>query len=246
MEPSEYANIARHEGQHWWYVGMRRLSLALLEQAYGDRDDLRVLDAGCGVGGMAAALGRFGLVVGVDYSPLAMHYARRNHPIALGQANVLSLPFPDATFDLVTSFDVLYHRSVSDANQALREAQRVLRPGGRLLVRVPAYDWLRGRHDTLVHTERRFTARRLGQLLRAHGFTIERLSYANMLLLAPAVVQRASERALGAGSEARSDIAELPDPLNRLLTGVLAAEARRLRRGNLPAGLSVMALARKP
>lgn len=245
MEPSEYANIAHHDGRHWWYVGMRRLSLALLEEAYGDRRDLRILDAGCGVGGMARALSRFGRVTAVDYAPLAMHFAQQGSPLALSQANVLALPFPAATFDLVTSFDVLYHRSVDDAAQALRETRRVLRPGGRFLVRVPAYDWLRGRHDTAVHTERRYTAGGLAGLLAAAGFAVERLTYANTVLLPLAVAQRTAERLSRAGAMPQSGVSEVPGWLNTVFGGVLSAETRWLRTRSLPAGLSVVALARR-
>lgn len=245
MDPSEYANIAQHDGRHWWYTGMRQLSLALLEETYGDRRDLRILDAGCGVGGMAVALGRFGHVTAVDYAAIALHYAHQRHPRGLGQANVLALPFPAATFDLVTSFDVLYHQSVNNTVHALRETGRVLRPGGRFLVRVPAYDWLRGRHDIAVHTRRRYTARGLGERLVAAGFTVERLTYANMTLLPLVIAQRTAERLLPAADAPRSDVAELPGPLNSLLAGILSVETRWLRSRALPAGLSVVALARK-
>jgi SAM-dependent methyltransferase len=142
------------EDRHWWYVGMKQITVTLVSYFYPDRRDLAILDAGCGTGATTKALGAFGTVTGCDLSALALHYCRKRGLAHLGQASIVSLPFPDNSFDLVTSFDVLYHRAVADYSQALEEFYRVLRPGGLVLLRLPAYDWLRGRHDEAIHTSR--------------------------------------------------------------------------------------------
>lgn len=245
MDPAEYRTIYAVEDRHWWYAGMRQITLALLEGTYGRRDDLRILDAGSGTGAAMGYLSRFGPVTGIDISPLALAFCRERSPARLGQASVTALPFAASSFDLVTSFDVLYHRAVGDPRAALAEFHRVLRPGGRVLLRLPAYDRLRGRHDAVIHTARRFSAPQLGRDLAAAGFTIERLTYANTLLFPVALGRRLLDSHLPSSDPTRSDLTPNPSWLDGALTAVLGAEAAWLRRRNLPYGLTVAALARK-
>jgi SAM-dependent methyltransferase len=250
MEREEYDRIYCLEDSHWWYTGMRAITLSLL-QASGicaSRAPLRVLDAGCGTGGMLPYLRRFGEVWGVDLSPFALPYAQRRADgrggMYLAQASVTALPLPGEVFDLVTSFDVIYHLAVADDVAALKEFCRVLRPGGVLFLRVPAYDWLRGAHDRIVHTRHRYTRGELRRKLECAGFVVERLSHANMLLLPVAVVKRILEAL--AGPTARSDVQPVHPVANAALRACLLLEAWVLRRVDLPAGLSVVAVARRP
>src|SRR3569832_1397899 len=110
MERAEYEVMAAVAREHWWYGGMRAISAALLDQAYPARHDLRVLDAGCGTGGNVRFLRRYGTVVGIDLAAAALEFGGPRLPGVLSRASVLDLPFAGASFDLVTSFDVLYHR----------------------------------------------------------------------------------------------------------------------------------------
>ncbi|HEX2514418.1 MAG TPA: class I SAM-dependent methyltransferase, partial [Chloroflexota bacterium] len=116
---------------------------------------------------------------GVDLSPLATAYCRRRGLTRVSRASVLELPFAEGTFDLGTSFDVIYHLGVADDVAALREMRRVLRPGGALFVRVPALEALQSHHDVAVHTRQRYTARELRRKAGAAGLRVERASYAN-------------------------------------------------------------------
>ncbi len=193
----------RREERHWWYAGMRKTALALLgralqgEQARSGRP-LRLLDAGCGTGGTTMRLRAFGAVYGVDLAWEALLPAReRGLGGRLARGSVERLPFRDASFDVVTCFEVLYHLAVAEDRQALAELRRVLLPGGRLLLRVPAHDWLRGEHDRLVHTRHRYTRAELAAKLRGAGFEVERLSWANSLLFPPAAAKRLLERTGG-------------------------------------------------
>jgi hypothetical protein len=127
---------------------------------------------------------------------------------------------------------------------ALAEFYRVLKPGGRLFLRLPAYDWLRGRHDKIIHTAHRFTTQEVGQALINRGFVIEKLSYANTLLFPLALARRLAEQALPDGG-LTSDIHPNPPWLDASLTRVLNLEARWLQRHNLPLGLTVLAVGRK-
>jgi len=156
------------------------------------------------------------------------------------------MPFADASFDLVTSFDVLYHRAVPDERAALSEARRVLRPGGRLLLRLPAYQFLLRRHDREVHTRRRYTAGHVRALLRASGFAVERCSYINTVLFPLAVAQQLAERALPTFAPHGSNLLPPSAALNEALRWPLAAEAAWIAGGrSFPFGLSILCLARK-
>jgi SAM-dependent methyltransferase len=240
MESEEYDNIARLEKQHWWYVGMQRIAAAVLG-ALGLPRQAAILDAGCGVGGGLQWLSAFGVTTGVDLHPLAVRYARQTSD-RVARASIQALPFPADRFDLVTSFEVLYHLDVQDDVEALKEFKRVLKPGGWLLVRVPAHDWLRGAHDRQVHTRHRYSARELGDKIARAKLRLMRLTSVGLVLFPFALLTRLTEKE----GAAHTDVT-LPAPaINRLLTAVLAAEGVWLRRFNLPVGLSLLALAVKP
>jgi SAM-dependent methyltransferase len=193
---------------------------------------------------MTTYLKGFGTVTGCDLSRLALDFCRRRKAARLVHASVLDLPFASASFDLITSFDVLYERAVSNDLSALQEFIRLLTPGGFLFLRLPAYDWLRGAHDEIIHTARRYTTRRIAQLLNQSGLIPVHLSYANTLLFPVAAIKRLAERLLPS-REAGSDLKLETGRLNGILQRVLAAEAPWVASRGLPFGLSVIALARK-
>ncbi len=239
MELSEYENIRRQEDRHWWYVGMRDIAADLI-RTLELPPSAHILDAGCGVGGGLKWLGAFGAVTGIDFHPLATRYASQVSA-RVAQASVQRLPFASASFDLVTSFEVLYHTAVTDDEEALRESVRVLRPSGWQLLRVPAHDWLRGAHDRYIHTRHRYAPRELRQKIARSGLALRRLTSLGLFLL-PAAVAR---RLVQSPTDTHTDV-RLPSPVtNHLLTAVLKLEGHWLRRFNLPAGLSLLALAQK-
>lgn len=244
MNLEEYERMYRAELTHWWYAGMRAISFGLLDDALGAGRPagLEFLDAGCGTGANLLELRTRGRAVGIDLSPEALALCRtRGLPVA--RAGLLRLPFADARFDCVTSFDVLYHGWIADDLAATREMVRVLRPGGRLLLRVPALRALWGAHDVAVHTRHRYTRRELRRLLRAAGLAAERVSYANSLLLPAVALRRGLDRLSGRRG---SDLAPQPAALEWLFARALRVEARLLRHVSLPLGASLVALARKP
>lgn len=244
MERSEYEVLPAIEPRHWWHGGMRALVAAFLDPLYRDRHDLRILDAGCGTGGNMHFLRRYGQVWGLDYADIALELAAHTLAGRLARGSVMALPYADASFDLVTSFDVLYHRGVPDEAPALHEMRRVLAPGGRVLLRLPAYEFLRSKHDRAVHTRRRYTVREVLQLVAAAGFVPERWSYGNTLLFPLAVAQRLSEKALPALERDESDLALPSPPVNRALRVPFALEAGWLAAGGrMPYGLSILCLA---
>jgi len=246
MEAEEYATIYALERRHWWYVGMRRNSLHLLERYLPRRRPLALLDAGCGTGGALLQLQHYGAVTGFDFSPLAVAFCRQRGLAAIVQASVTDVPFASGRFDAVTSFEVLYHADVPDDVGAIREFGRVLRPGGVLLLRLPAFEWLRSSHDAMVHTRHRYTREEVRRKLTAAGLEPLRVSYANTLLFPLVVGVRLLQRLLGRAEAKASDVQETSPLMNRALLAVLAVEGALLSCTDLPIGLSVLAIARKP
>jgi SAM-dependent methyltransferase len=241
----EYARMYDAEERQWWYAGMRALSFALLERhwppasAGGARP--RLLDAGCGTGNNLRHLAAWGRPVGVDLSDEALRFCRERGVAAAG-GSLMALPLADESVDCVTSFDVIYHRWVTDDAAAVREMARVLRRGGLLLVRVPALRALWGAHDEAVHSRHRYTARELRALLEGQGLVVVRLTYGNSLLFPLVAARRTLDRLTGRHG---SDVGFLPAPLEWAFRNVLRAEAALLRRLSLPLGTSLFALARK-
>ncbi len=198
-----------------------------------------VLDLGCGTGGVLKHLQRFGTAVGVDPSPEAVRYCRRrNLPVAL--ASGYDLPFADATFGAVLALDVIEH--VDDDVGLLREARRVLRPGGVVVITVPALPWLWSSHDEVNHHRRRYLRGSLVRAVRAAGLEPCKISYYNALLLPLAVTRKALHRLNGTGDHLET----LPGPANAVLRGVLTAERPLIRRWDLPLGASLVCTARRP
>lgn len=230
------------EDDFWWYVGMRQAVAGLLDRYVGPVG--RILDAGCGTGANLQLLERYGRPLGIDLSAEALTFATKRRPDALARGSIGTLPFGSNTFDLVTSFEVIYHLAVEDDRAAIAEMARVVRPGGWVLVRAPAYDWLRGAHDRAVQTRHRYTAGELRTKLGEAGLDVVRTSYLNSTLFPLAAAKRALEWvARTPGDE--SDLKPIAPSLNRLFTGALAVEGQVLSRVDLPFGLSVLGLARK-
>ncbi len=233
------------ESVHWWYRGMETITRSLIERRVQPSSCLRILDAGCGTGAaMTTYLKDYGEVTGVDLYPQALDFCRRRSASRLALASILDLPFASASFELVTSFDVLYERAVSSDLAALREFNRVLSASGWLLLRLPAYNWLRGRHDDRVHTQRRYTTKEVRKLLERSGFHVEHLSYANTLLFPLAVLKRLGER-LFPSSEAQSDLDLQVGMFDPFLGSILVKEAPLVAGRGMPFGLSVVAVGRK-
>lgn len=193
MKPSEYGAIFTAEDNHWWYIGMQAITEQLLHQLYPQRRDLQILDAGCGTGGAMVYLAQFGQVVGSDYSTHGLGYSQKRNLSRLSRATVEQLPFAAQSFDLIASFDVLYHQAVDSYHRALDEFYRLLKPGGFVFLRLPAYNWLRGYHDEIIGTARRFTTRELKLALYQSHFVVVMLSYANTLLFPLALGKRLTD-----------------------------------------------------
>jgi SAM-dependent methyltransferase len=243
MELDEYRKLAEVEDRMWYFHALNRRCgywLARLLPA----GPAKVLDAGCGTGGLIKAL-KAGHpaweCVGLDFMPLACELARERTGATIVEGSVLALPFPDASFDAVVSADVICQ--VKDAAQAMREIVRVMRPGGVVLVNAPALMWLWSYHDEACQTQHRYTRAELVALFAGAGIKVHFASYANFLLL-PGFI---AWRKWVPQKNPTSDMRAYPAPLEwaaRILTGI---EFMWQRLGLAsPLGSSVMAVGRKP
>lgn len=242
MEEAEYRKLAVVEDRMWYFRALHRLIEQELARELPS-GDLRLLDAGCGTGGLIRRLGsrhsRWHWT-GIDLSPVACAYARERTSVEIHEGSVEALPFESGAFDAVVMADVLYH--VEGEGAALRESLRVLKPGGLMIVNVPAYPWLWSYHDLAVHSIRRYTRKEILGKFRDSGFGRARATYWNTLPF-PLVVVR---RKLLPPPRGGSDVRLYPAPVEAAFNALMGLERIGLSLfSRLPFGSSVLAVARK-
>lgn len=252
MKHEEYERMYRFEDRYWWFIARRHLILTLLGRHYSPDGRLRILDIGCGTGAMLDELAPFGQVVGADFSPEALQFCvARGVRASLSRADVRRLPFADASFDVVTAMDIIEH--IDDDKAAASEIFRVLKPGGRLLVSVPAFPSLWSEHDEALHHYRRYTSPRLKDLFQRVGLSVDKLSYTVTSLFPLIWAYRQINNLIGSllpkrrvGGEKKANLVPFVAPVNAALLGLSRWETGLVSRLDLPFGVSVVCAARKP
>jgi ubiquinone/menaquinone biosynthesis C-methylase UbiE len=236
------------ERDHFWFRGFRQFVAPAIDRAVDGIPSPRLLDCGCGTGANLTLLSRRGRAFGFDLAPVGISFARAAGHDRLARATITEIPFANAAFDVVTSFDVLQCLTEAQETAALGEMARVLKPGGVLVLNVAALEWLRGSHSVLSEETRRYTRPLLRRALRRAGLGVQRLTYTNFSVFPIMVATRLLQRASAAAGRTPKghDIEVPPAPVNHLLTALLSAEARALRVVNMPIGSSILAVARKP
>ena len=239
MNVDEYAKMRQAEDHYWWFVSRRRLALALLlKYAPGAR---QVLDLGSGTGALLTELQSVAETTGLDYSPLAIAFCQERGLSNLLVGDAERLPFRLASFDAVVSLDTLEH--VRDHESAVAGIAGSLRPGGVLVLNVPAFRWLWGPHDVALMHHRRYTRAQVRDLLSKHGLRVQRLSYSVFLLFPFVVLIRLLDKFKR--GEAKVSLPKVSPPTNRFLVKLQDMEARWILAGSLPWGSSVIAVAKK-
>jgi SAM-dependent methyltransferase len=247
VEETANRQFVELERTHFWFVGRRRIFFALLDRELGDGRTRKILDVGCGAGGMLGPLARYGEVTGVDMSSELVEFCRRRGFPRVQVGTAYALPVEPASVDLITLFDTIEH--VPDDRRVLEQVHRSLAPGGLVFISVPAYQFLYANNDRVAHHQRRYTARGLRRKLTGAGLEPVQMTYFNSLLfpaIMPAVLlKKLQERFVEPGD--RTNLSHPVSPLlNRVLAAAMGSERHLLRKHSLPFGHSLIAIARRP
>lgn len=243
MRRDQYKIMFDVEESHFWYEGMNRIVKSLIQHLLNQKHFYKILDAGCGTGESILQFRRYGSICGIDISNEALHYCKLRGIQNVSKASIEKIPYKNRSFDIVLCFDVLGHKEVKYPQQAMNEIYRVLRPGGYGVIRVPAYNWLRSKHDVIVQNERRYSAQEFLTLLKGTKFSITRITYANTILFPIIALKRTIDKRLSISNS--SDVMRVPILLNIALKIPLYLEAIVLKLINLPFGLSLIIVVRK-
>lgn len=247
MDRIAYETFARLEDTHFWFVSRRRIFFALLDKLLGGRNDLDILEVGCGTGGLLGPMQRYGRVHGCDIDFESMQWCQNRGFSRMLVGSGYELPYQDHSFDLIGLFDTIEH--IPDQDRALAEMHRVLKPGGLLFVSVPAYQFLWSQNDRIAHHFRRYTRGGLKRVVRRAGFEPLRTTYFNTVLfplILPAVMWQKLLDKLGKLPEGYNNTSvPVSRPLNRLFTALMSSERLLLRHLSLPFGHSLITVARR-
>jgi SAM-dependent methyltransferase len=242
MMEHTYPILFRVEQSHWWHTGRREILASFVADICREVTDRRprILDVGCGTGANLLMLSKYGDAEGVDVSEDALAFCRERglEKVKLGAGE--ELPYEDGTFDLVTAFDVVEH--MDDDLAGLTEMRRVLRPGGRVLLFVPAFMFLWGLQDDVSNHRRRYRLPELRRVLEQAGFEVERTTYANITFFLPILFIRKLMRLTGLKASTENNINVTA--LNGFLRRLFGTESWILRYMNLPFGVSALCVGR--
>jgi SAM-dependent methyltransferase len=243
VEREEYERMAAVADRHWWYVATRELLRSVVEPLLPPvHAGTRFLDAGGGTGNTGRWLAARAPTVLADLSPDALAVGPQVAPGYLGvRTDLARLPHPDATFDAVLCITVLYHEWVADPAVVVAELTRVTRPGGLVVLMEPGVRRLVRGHDRVTLNARRFSVGDLRRLVVGAGLDLVRATGAYSFLVPPAAVLAVAER-----GKTTSDVGRNEGGLGGVFPLAARAERALLRRVDLPAGLSVVAVGRRP
>ncbi|HET9459525.1 MAG TPA: class I SAM-dependent methyltransferase [Sphingomicrobium sp.] len=239
MERVVYDRMAELDELHWWYRARRQVLQALIERIVAPPPGATILEVGCGTGHNLSMLGRFGKVDAIEVDSEARAFAEKRTGRPVSSAPLPTLPgIARGHYDVVAALDVVEH--IDDDRAAINALASCLKPGGKLLVTVPAHQWMWSAHDELNHHKRRYSKRGLARLIQGSPLKLDRIGYFNSLLFPLAVGARMASKLTGRGGD---DDSLPPRPLNYLFERVFAAERRLIGTVPLPPGLSLFAVA---
>jgi len=247
MEKDEYRRMHDIEQSYWWFVGKQFLVKTVLEGLCVDGyKGGRILDIGCGTGIVLELLEDFGVPSGMELSSEAIRFLRQRNLNCVVQTDAnQTIPFRDNAFSAVTCLDLLEH--IDNDLPLLKEMYRVCRPGGHVIITVPAFQTLWSPHDVALHHKRRYTKQQMLSMIRQLNWRVIKCSYYNTLLFCPILGMRALKNCQSRHKSARSDFfIGLPAWLNRTLSLLFLSEIFLLKYLNLPFGVSLLFILQKP
>jgi len=264
MNTAEFDRMFAIEETHWWYRGRRELVRDSLRRHAPPGRPLQVLDVACATGMSFRFLGDIGQIRGIDISDETIRYCAMRGIDRIVKADAMKLPFAEASYDVVLALDAFEH--FDDDRAAMRETWRVLRPGGVLIATVPAFMSLWSPHDDAYHHKRRYRRAQFRERLQQAGFAVERVSYSTMILFVPVFLLRRWRRlregvangappasGASAANPGKEEVAVVSDfgvpfprPVELLASAITSAEVALERHVDLPFGVSLLAVLRKP
>ncbi len=244
MEKDFYLQYASVEDKHWWFVARRQIiqqvicGLSLPENA-------QILEAGCGTGGNLQMLSRYGAVSAMELDEVACQLANQRQITRVKRGHLPDkIPFT-SSYDLILILDVIEH--LDDDLSALEALYYKLKPGGYLLVTVPAYQFLWSEHDEINHHKRRYRLKDLKHLVKKAKYQVSYGSYFNTFLFPLIAIVRSLAKLLPKQNkhELSSDLVVPSKSVNKFLKWLFASERYLINKFSLPFGVSILLLARK-
>jgi len=240
MQKHLYADLYQLEDTHWWHKAKRENAISLLLRFLSNNNP-KILDIGCGAGKNVEELSKIGLTWGIDNSSEAIKYCKKRglKTVILGDAK--SINFSSSSFDIITLFDVLEH---TDDRETLREVYRLLKPGGLLVISVPAFPKLWSKWDVVLHHKRRYTKKSLIQELKQYPFDVLKISYMFSFLFIPAYLIRVIKSRISSKNY-KSDFRINAPVINYFLLILSRFERFFIQNLSLPFGTSLICVAKK-
>jgi SAM-dependent methyltransferase len=245
LEFTAYRQFVELEESHFWFIGRRNIFFHLLDRELHGRTDLRLLEIGCGAGGMLRPLSKYGDVTGVDISEELMAFCRSRGFERVAVGSGYELPIAPRSMDVIALFDTIEH--IPDDGRVLQQCRTALRPGGVLFLSVPAYQFLYSNNDRVAHHQRRYTAAQVRERLTSAGFTPTKVTYFNTILfpaILPAVLAKKVKERVSDPGDTTNLSHQVPPRVNRLLARTMSAERHVLPRITFPFGHSIIGIAR--
>ncbi|MBN2135079.1 MAG: class I SAM-dependent methyltransferase [Acidobacteria bacterium] len=246
MEQHSYQITFEHEQTYWWYTARKEILKHLIDpliEMSGKRGNLKILNIGCGTGILSETFKDKGEIVSLDFSHDALIFCSQRKLKNLISADAQFLPTIDSSFDFVFGFDIVEH--LEDDQKGLNEVFRVLKPGGYIVLTVPAYEFLWSSFDDVNWHKRRYTRKSLKKILLSSGFTIKKLSYYNFFLFPLAAARRFYEK-IFRKEQTEYYLPKVGKLTNSLFKNIFASEKYLLTGINLPFGVSLITIAQKP
>ena len=238
MERAVFDRMAELDSRHWWFVARRQILADLVARKVKLPAQAKILEIGCGTGHNFETLARFGEIDALEVDDEARALASLRLGREVGRAPLPDLPgIADGRYDLIALLDVLEH--IEEDVASLASVKRKLAPGGRILLTVPANQWMWSAHDAAHHHHRRYSKSGLKRVIREAGLKIETISYFNSLLFPVAAAARIVGKLRGKGE---SDDSMPPAPVNAALKTIFGLERHLVGRIPLPAGVSLVAI----